>query len=738
MLFARRFHKKFCRMCHAGDLQDLRHRTQLQVGCVRGREAAAARLEVKAKTMSSHSAKKTRAPRTPYVPPAARRSANAGNTSDNLSYQQDDSSIAKSRRPSAVGEEGARGLRGANEPGQRAGVVRASPIPGKGNSQRRAQGTCAEDKKVRPAATAATTTATTAPAVAPTTTAPGGASPRAAAPNGRPSAAKPTAKLSTPSATEKARPVNKRDERREQELGDDFQRRCSVKFAAGDTNTCHEPTALEATNTEASRASAAGTERARGEADPVIGKGRRKPRQAWSQYVPPKRRGSPSSASATEEAQPALRHPSTAGANAAAVRAENNINSALSVPNLGYTSPPPGDSCSTVGRDAESCPAFEMSGSTDKAISRDMTNDGPDLRGANGAIECEDPSTVEPHGTKAMIPTAVGADHQQQYDDRSAETERSVAESQQLKFFAEKAAAFSVAQSPSGLPAGHADATDSLQGRSNNDCCYGSVDVGASPNQRGAHEGEQEDPRGASEADTATSSPEISADSRPAALAEEAEVPPRPTPARSPRQASSSAGISDSGIGSVKGGGSSSGSSSSSTAARNRAPTSQAACDRQARTENAGGTTSGSEVETGHTPPELAGDASGGNAVAGENNGTEDSQELPVAKAPSARYVPPGRRKIIDAEVAACNKAGTSGTGTAGGVGPLWTSRAPIRVSQRARPSDREASPVRPSPARVAGVVSGGMSAYGANIAEYSGKLWWMVGVGGNVLVVKE
>lgn len=55
-----------------------------------------------------------------------------------------------------------------------------------------------------------------------------------------------------------------------------------------------------------------------------------------------------------------------------------------------------------------------------------------------------------------------------------------------------------------------------------------------------------------------------------------------------------------------------------------------------------------------------------------------------------------------------------------GGMGPLWTSRAPIRVSQRARPSDREASPVRPSPTRVAGVVSGGMSAYGANISEYS------------------
>ena len=687
--------------------------------------------------MSSHSAKKTRAPRTPYVPPAARRSANAGNTSDNLSCQQDDSSIGKSRRPSAVGEERGRGLRGANEPRQRAGGVHASCIPGEGNThnQRRAQGTGAEGKEARPAATAATTTATTAtaaPAVAPTTTALEGASPRPAAPNGQPSAAKPTAKLSTPSAKEKARPANRRDERREQEPRDDFQRQCSVKPAAGDTNTCHEPLVSEATNTEAPRvprASAAGTERARGEADLVIGKGRRKPRQAWSQYVPPKRRGSPYSGSATEEAHPALRHPSTAGANTAAVHANNKH--APSAPNLGHTSSPsPGDSCSTVSKDAESCPAFGTSGSTDKAAPRDLTNVAPDLRGANGAIEPEDPSTVVPYGTKAMVPAAVGADRQQQCDDRSAETKLSVAESQQLKFLAEKTAAASVAQAPSGLPAGHADAVDSLQGRSDTDCCYGSVDVGASPSQRSPREGEPEDSGGASEVDTVTSSPETFADSRPGASAEEAEVPPRSTPARSPLQAASSAGISDSANGSGEGGSSSSSSSSSSTSARNRAPASQAACDRQARTENAGGTTSGGEVEAGHTPPERGGDASGGNAVAGENNGTEDSQELPAAKAPSARYVPPGRRKIIDAEVAAYNEAGASGT--AGGMGPLWTSRAPIRVSQRARPSDREASPVRPSPARVAGVVSGGMSAYGANISEYSGKLRRM-GMGGNV-----
>lgn len=88
------------------------------------------------------------------------------------------------------------------------------------------------------------------------------------------------------------------------------------------------------------------------------------------------------------------------------------------------------------------------------------------------------------------------------------------------------------------------------------------------------------------------------------------------------------------------------------------------------------------------------------------------------------RYVPPGRRKLIEGALAAGNDGGTAVDGAAAtGMGPLWTSRAPVRVSQRARPSDREAtSPSRPAPARVAGAVSGGMSAYGANISAYSGE----------------
>lgn len=103
----------------------------------------------------------------------------------------------------------------------------------------------------------------------------------------------------------------------------------------------------------------------------------------------------------------------------------------------------------------------------------------------------------------------------------------------------------------------------------------------------------------------------------------------------------------------------------------------------------------------------------------------KEDQELPAFKPPAARYVPPGRRKVLDAELAAAADSCSSGGAAAGdGMGPLWTSRAPVRVSQRERPSDRDASPARrPAPARVARVVSGGMSAYGTNISEYSGTL---------------
>lgn len=98
----------------------------------------------------------------------------------------------------------------------------------------------------------------------------------------------------------------------------------------------------------------------------------------------------------------------------------------------------------------------------------------------------------------------------------------------------------------------------------------------------------------------------------------------------------------------------------------------------------------------------------------------KEDQELPPLKPPAARYIPPGRRKALDAEAAAGGSDGAAGDG----MGPLWTSRAPVRVSQRERATDKDASAAaRPAPVRVAGVVSGGMSAYGANISEYSGEL---------------
>ena len=711
-----------CATRHTGDFQDRKHE----------HKAGKARpgLRVQGRAMSPNSAKKTRVPRTPYVPPAARRSANAGNNApDNLSCRQDDSNIGQSRRPSAVGEEGARRLRDANEPGQRAGVVRASRSPGKGkaSSQHRGQGENAEGRQARPATTTTTTTATTttaAPAPAATTTPGAGAGAAGtlpittAVPNReRPSTAtQPAAKLTPPSSAEKRRLENEQDKSREQEPRGEFQQQCSAKPASGsNTDTCHEQLlvpALDATNTtEATRAPAAGAERARGETDACAGKGRRKPRQAWSQYVPPKRRGSPSSGAAAEQAQP-RKQPSPAETNAAS-RVENNIDRAPSESSLQSTSSP-GDSCSTVGEEA---PTLAKSKSLPEAGSSELTSDAPD-RGApilgegDGGIKSDDPSRVVAHGTTVMGATVAGVDHQQRCDDRSAEMERAAAESQ-LMAHAEGTAASPVPEAHSGLPAVHARAAGSLLDRSEDEC---SMDAGALRNEQGARESERAASGCPCKANTLTSSE----DSMPTTMAEEAEVPSRSTPAPSPIQPSAcnSSGNSSSG--------------SENTPGKNSAPTSQEARNHQAGTESVAPTTPGKEDEAGQTqpPPELGGDTSGGNAAAaaseekrnGDSPGLLASQELPVAKAPSARYVPPGRRKIIDAEVAALNETGASET--ARGMGPLWTSRAPVRVSQRARPSDRESSPVRPSPARVAGVVSGGMSAYGANISEYSGKLW--------------
>ena len=127
----------------------------------------------------------------------------------------------------------------------------------------------------------------------------------------------------------------------------------------------------------------------------------------------------------------------------------------------------------------------------------------------------------------------------------------------------------------------------------------------------------------------------------------------------------------------------------------------------------------GSPVTGSDNKPEKSVQSSG--CGAGNFGGEVDetgSNGKPTPRAPVERYVPPGRQKILDA-------ATTRADSAEDWRGPLWTSRATIRVRQKERPSDgqtSESSPTRPAPARVARVVSGGMSAYGANISEYSGE----------------
>lgn len=98
----------------------------------------------------------------------------------------------------------------------------------------------------------------------------------------------------------------------------------------------------------------------------------------------------------------------------------------------------------------------------------------------------------------------------------------------------------------------------------------------------------------------------------------------------------------------------------------------------------------------------------------------------------STPYIPPGRRRTMGESPQGEQRKEPP-------MGPLWPSgsvRTPVRVSQKARPSDSAngSSPTRSTPSRVAGVVGGGMSAYGAKIEEYSGEqavpsctlLWFM------------
>ncbi|CAM9862673.1 unnamed protein product [Pylaiella littoralis] len=147
-------------------------------------------------------------------------------------------------------------------------------------------------------------------------------------------------------------------------------------------------------------------------------------------------------------------------------------------------------------------------------------------------------------------------------------------------------------------------------------------------------------------------------------------------------------------------------------------PSPMAACEeRQIRTEisNAAPTASEDAIETPCKDPT---DGTTKASEISENVDDHDRDCLPPFKPPSARYTPPGRRRALDAEAAAAAAEGDDVSGD--WMGPLWTSRAPVRVSQRERAPRDASPPTRPSPARVAGVVSGGMSAYGANISEYS------------------
>ncbi|CAM9155811.1 unnamed protein product [Scytosiphon promiscuus] len=129
-------------------------------------------------------------------------------------------------------------------------------------------------------------------------------------------------------------------------------------------------------------------------------------------------------------------------------------------------------------------------------------------------------------------------------------------------------------------------------------------------------------------------------------------------------------------------------------------------------------------VDSPREGPTGNGNDQAGKGGAANGAAPDEAPQLPVLKPPSARYIPPGRRKALDTEAAAAagrDSNGGGGGASADGIGPLWASRTPVRVSQRERASDRESETVaRPSPSRVAGVVSGGMSAYGANISEYS------------------
>lgn len=101
--------------------------------------------------------------------------------------------------------------------------------------------------------------------------------------------------------------------------------------------------------------------------------------------------------------------------------------------------------------------------------------------------------------------------------------------------------------------------------------------------------------------------------------------------------------------------------------------------------------------------------------IPAQEENTRISAKIAAVKTVSTPYVPPGGRMKVES---APQNDGES-------MGPLWPSglnRKPVRVSQKARASDGGSSPSRSSPFRVATAVSGGKSAYGVSIEEYSGE----------------
>lgn len=416
------------------------------------------------------------------------------------------------------------------------------------------------------------------------------------------------------------------------------------------------------------------------------GQNTRKSRQAWSKHVPPRSRGCSSSSSCIEESQ----------------------NSEADVTRFpSETSPPPAprlpegaevDDNWPASTPAERVPETAVSNATKKASRR---RGG---RGTKGASESSSVATVQRESEEAvnvsaaMVEAATGErPNCDAISNARRETPR-VARQEDAPLASHGAAAAEVPRVPCGPPANH-------------------IGCSAGPRRDDLAEAVEGD---ALDAATSGAKSQTRFDNCAASISEAAATPSPVTAAdRTPESSI------DEGAGSAE----STltcpcpvGSGDDEVAESCKA--SSMSCERKDGEKTPRGFSAQTELEAGQATTSKKVEGRLGSVASPEGsicNDTEakgkdeESQEMPLLKAPFARYVPPGRRKLLDS-------ASTSADGAAGGMGPLWTSRAPIRVSQRPRPSDGEASPTRPSPARVAAVVGGGMSAYGANISEYSGK----------------